>query len=81
MKFPLKMKSTTPQLSINEGPGPKATKRVDKTEEATAPDEEAINPDQAEEEIPEVETTATGTANTAISAKSRGTGKKNAGRG
>jgi hypothetical protein len=54
---------------------------VDKTEETTAPDEEAINPDQAEEEIPEVETTATGTANTAISAKSRGTGKKNAGRG
>ncbi len=71
----------TSQLSIDEGPGPGATKPVDKTEEITAPDEEAINLDQAEEEIPDVETTATGTANSVTSAKSRGTDKRNAGRG
>ena len=75
------MKPTTSQLSIDEGPGPKATKPVDKTEDTTAPDEEAINLDQAEEEIPDVETTATGTANSVTSAKSRGTDKRNAGRG
>jgi hypothetical protein len=54
---------------------------VDKTEETTAPDEEATKPDQAEEEITEVETTPTGMANTAIFAKSKGTDKKNAGKG
>jgi hypothetical protein len=55
---------------------------VDKTEEATTPDEEDINQDQAEEqEIPEVETTATGMANTATSAKFRGTDKRNATKG
>ncbi len=74
------MKTTTLQLSIDEGPGPRATKPADRTEETTAPDEEAINLDQAEEEIPEVETMATGTANTATSAKSKATDKKNAGR-
>jgi hypothetical protein len=75
------MKPTTSQLSIDEGPGPKATKPVDKTEETTAPDEEATKPDQAEEEITEAETMATETANTVISAKSRGTDKRNAGKG
>jgi len=40
-----------------------------------------IRPDHAEEEITEVETTPTGMANTAIFAKSKGTDKKNAGRG
>jgi hypothetical protein len=75
------MKLTTSQLSIDEGPGPEATKPVDKTEEATTPDEEDINQDQAKEEILEVETTATGMANTATSAKFRGTNKRNAGRG
>jgi hypothetical protein len=75
------MKPTMSQLSIDEGPGPKVTKPVEQTEETTTPDEEAIKPDQAEEEITEVETTTTGMANTAIFAKSRGTDKKNAGRG
>jgi len=54
---------------------------VDKTEETTAPDEEAIKTDQAEEEITEAETMPTGTANTATFAKSRDTDKKNAGKG
>jgi hypothetical protein len=75
------MKLTTSQLSIDEGPGPKTTKPVDKTEETTAPDEEATKPDQAEEVITDVETTPTGTAYTAIFAKSRGTDKRNAGKG
>ncbi len=75
------MKPTTSQLSIDEGPGPKLIKLEDKTEETTAPDKEAIKPDQAEEEIMEVETMPTGTANTAIFAKSMGTDKKNAGKG
>ncbi len=75
------MKLTTSQLSIDEEPGPKATKPVDKTEEITALDKEAINLDQAEEEIPEVETTEPGTANSTTSAKSRGTDKRNAGKG
>jgi hypothetical protein len=75
------MKPTTSQLSIDEGPDPKTIKPVDQTEEATTPDEEAINQDQAEEEIPEVETTATGMANTVTSAKFRGTDKRNAAKG
>ncbi len=75
------MKPTTSQLSIDEGQGPKLIKPVDKTEETTAPDEEAIKPDQAEEEITEAETKPTEMANTAIFAKSRGTDKKNAGKG
>jgi hypothetical protein len=75
------MKPTTLQLSINEGPGPKPIKPVDKTEETTVPDEEAIRPDQAEEEITEAETTPTVMPSTAIFAKSRDTDKKNAGKG
>jgi hypothetical protein len=75
------MKLTTLQLSIDEGPDPKLIKMVDKTEETTAPDEEAIKTDQAEEEITEAETMPTGTANTATFAKSRDTDKKNAGKG
>jgi hypothetical protein len=75
------MKLMTSQLSINEGQGPRATKPVGKTEEITALDEEAINLDQAEKEILEVETTATGTANSVTSAKSRVTDKRNAIRG
>ncbi len=75
------MRPTTSQLLIDKGPGPKPIKPVDKTEETTVLDEEATKPDQAEEEITEVETTPTGTANTAIFAKSRGTNKKNAGKG
>jgi hypothetical protein len=65
----------------DEGPDPETIKPVDKTEEAITPDEEDINQDQAKEEILEVETTATGMANTATSAKFRGTDKKNAARG
>jgi hypothetical protein len=79
-KLPPKMKTTMSRLSIDEEPGPKATNPADKTEETTAPDEEAIKLDQEdEEEIPALEATATGTANTATSAKSRDTDKKNAG--
>jgi hypothetical protein len=70
---------TTSRLSIDEEPGPKTINPVDKAEETTALDEEAIKLEQAEEEIPEVEATATGKANT--SANSRGTDKKNAGKG
>jgi hypothetical protein len=75
------MKMTMLQPSIDEEPGPKTTKPADKAEEITTPDEEAINLDQAEEENPEAEITAKGTANSATSAKSRGTDKRNAGRG
>jgi hypothetical protein len=53
------MKPTMSQLSINEGPGPRTIKLVDQTEETTTPYEVAIKQDQAEEEITEVETTAT----------------------
>ena len=70
---------TTSQLSINEEQGPKATNPADKQEETTAPDEEATKLDQAEEEIPAMEAMATRTANTATSANSRDTDKKNAG--
>jgi len=55
---------------------------VDRTEEITAPDEEDINQDQAEEpSTPEAEATVTGMANTAIFAKFRATDKKNAAKG
>jgi hypothetical protein len=54
---------------------------VDKTEETTVTDEEAIKPDQTKEEIMEAETTPTGMANTAIFAKSRCIDKKNARKG
>ncbi len=67
------------RVSIDEEPGPKATNPADKHEETTAPDEKATKLDQDEEEIPAMEATATGTANTATSAKSRDTDKKNAG--
>ncbi len=69
-------------LSIGEGPGPEITRPADQVEETTTPDEEDTNPDQAEEPaIPEVETTLTETANTAIFARFRATDRKNAGRG
>ncbi len=77
----MKMRLTMSQLSVDEGPGPKQTKLVDKTEETTALDKEAINPDQDEEEITEAETTATGTASTATSARFRGTDKRNVKKG
>ncbi len=79
-KVPPKVRSMTSRLSTDQEPGPKATNPADKTEETTAPDEEATKLDQEdEEEIPALEATATGTANTATSAKSRDTDKKNAG--
>ncbi len=68
----------TSQLSIDEERGPKTTNTEDKPEETTTPDEEATKLDQAKEEIPAMEATATGTANTATSAKSWDTDKKNA---
>ncbi len=75
-----KVKMTTSRPSTNEEPGPKATNPADKTEEATTPDEEAAKLDQEEEEeIPVLEETATGKANTATSARSRDINKKNAG--
>jgi len=61
---------TTSQLSTNEGPDPKTIKPVDRTEEISTPDAEAINPDSTEEAMPDTETTATGMANTATFAKS-----------
>jgi hypothetical protein len=70
------------QLSIDEGPDQGRTKPADKAEEITTPDEEDTKPDPAEEPaIPEAETTIIGTANTAIFANSRATGKRNAGKG
>jgi hypothetical protein len=55
---------------------------VDKTKEITAPDEEDINQDQAEEPTtPEAEATATGMASTAIFAKFRATDRRNAAKG
>ncbi len=74
------MKTTTSWLSIDKEPDQKATNPVDTTEETTAPDEEATKLDQEdEEEILALEATATGTANTATTANSRDTDKKNAG--
>jgi len=74
------VKTTTSRLSIDEEPDQKAANPVDKTEETTAPDEEATKLDQEDkEEIPALEVTATGTANTATSARSRDINKKNAG--
>ncbi len=55
---------------------------MDRTEEITAPDEEDISQDQAEEPAtPEAEATVTGMANTAIFARFRATDKKNAAKG
>ncbi len=77
-----KAKPTMWQLSIDEGPDPKRTKPGDQAEEITTPDEEDSNQDPVEEPAaPEVETTITGTANTATFAKSRATDRKNAERG
>jgi hypothetical protein len=69
----------TSQLSIDEEQGPKTTNPVDKHEETTAPDKEATKLDQAKEEIPAMEATATGMANTATFARSKDIVKKNAG--
>ncbi len=70
------------QLSTDEGQDPDLIKPADQAEGITTPDEEDIKLDLAEEPaIPEAETTITEMANTAISASSRATGKKNAGRG
>ena len=52
---------TTSRLSIVKEPDKKATNPVDKTEETTAPDKEATKLNQeAKEEIPALEATATG---------------------
>jgi hypothetical protein len=71
-EIPTENETHMSQLSIDDGPGPKPIKPVDKTKETAV---------QAEEEITEADTTPTGTANTAIFAKSRGTDKKNARKG
>ncbi len=77
-----KAKPTTLPLLIDEGPDQDRTKPADKTEELTTPDEEDTKQDQAEVPAnPEVATTTIETASTATSAKSRATGKRNAGRG
>jgi hypothetical protein len=55
---------------------------VDKAEEITTPDEEDIKQDTAEvPATPEAETTTTRMANTATSAKLRGTDKRSAAKG
>ncbi len=77
----MKRKTTMSQLSTDEEPDPKTIKPVDKTEEISTPDEEAINPDSTKEAMPDTETTATGMANTTTFAKFRGTDKRNAERG
>jgi hypothetical protein len=70
------------QLSIDEGPDQGLTKPADKAEEITTPDEEDTKQAQAKvPATPEVETTTIEMANTATSAKSRATGKRNAGKG
>ena len=77
-----KAKPTMLPLSIDEGPDPELTKPADKAEEITTPDEEDTKQDQAEvPATPEVETTTIEMANTVTFAKSRATGKRNAGRG
>ena len=77
-----KARPTTWPLSIDVEPGQDQTKPADQAEEITTPDEEDTKLDPAEEPaIPEAETTITEMASTAISASSRATGKKNAGRG
>jgi hypothetical protein len=69
------------RLSTDEEPGPRATNinPADNHEEITAPDEEATKLDQDEEETQAMGITAIGTENSATFARSRGTGKKNAG--
>ena len=76
------MKPTMSQLLTDEGHDPELIKQADQAEEITTPDEEDTKLDPAEEPaIPEEETTITEMASTAISASSRATGKRNAGRG
>ena len=75
--------TTTTLLPLtNEEPGPRqtSTSPVDNHEEVTLPDEEVTNPDQEpdEEEIQAAEVTTTETGNSATSAKSKGTDKRNA---
>ncbi len=70
------------QLSTDEEPDPELTKPADPVEEITTQDEEVTNPDPVEEPAtPEAETTLTKMANTAIFARFKATGRKNAGRG
>jgi hypothetical protein len=77
-----KARPTTWPLSIDEEPGQDQTKPADPAEERTTPDEEDIKQDTAEvPATPEAETTTTGMANIAISAKFRATDRKNAGKG
>ena len=70
------------RLSTDEGQDPEIIKQADRAEEITTPDEEDIK--QVTPEVPatpEAETTTTGMANIAISAKFRATDRKNAGKG
>jgi hypothetical protein len=77
-----KARLTTLPLLIDEGPDPDQTRPANKAEEITTPNEEDIKLDPAEEApIPEAETTIIAMASTAISASSRATDKRNAGRG
>ncbi len=70
------------QLSTDEGHAQELIKPADKAEEVTTPDEEDTKQDQAEvPATPEAETITIEMANTATFAKSRATGKRNAGRG
>ncbi len=72
---------TTSQLSTDED-DQKLIKPADKAEEITTLDEEDTKQDQAGvPTTPEAETTTIEMANTATFAKSRATGKRNAGRG
>jgi hypothetical protein len=72
-------KKTSP-LSTEEELGQKRISRVGSHEKVTPPDEEVTNPDQEpdEEEIQAAEVTTTETGNSATSAKSKGTDKRNA---
>jgi hypothetical protein len=74
---------TTSPLSIGEEPGQKQTNRVVNHVEDTLLDEEVINldPDQKEEETQVAETTPIDMANSATSARSKDTDKKNARKG
>ena len=77
-----KARPTTWPLSIDEEPGQEQTKPAEPAEERTTPDEEDIKQDTAEvPATPEAETTTTGMANIAISAKFRATDRKNAAKG
>ncbi len=75
--------TTTSPLLIEEEPGPRrtSTSQVDNHEEVTLLDEEVTNPDQEpdKEETQTEEITTIGMENSAISARSKGTDKRNAG--